>query len=490
MVLGGVHGASVSQMIDRASALVCAHSHSGPPDEATYDQYVRSASPALAVSGTLLQTPTPTVLETREQAVVVVSDDGTIIGVETAESDAGRSALGAAAQTVTLQPTQRLLPGLIDTHIHAPQWPQLGTGLDIPLERWLFEYTFPLEARYADEAFAREVWGQMVPTLLAHGTTTAVYFATVHEQATLLLAKACLQHGQRAYVGRVAMDHPEGTPEWYRDIDARAGLEASTRSIDQIRSLHDPLGLVHPIITPRFIPACSDELLQALGNLAEQSGVLVQTHCSESDWEHQYVIDRHGCSDTESLDRFGLLRRGTVLAHGNHLGDNDLAHIKQVGAGVAHCPLSNSYFAGSVFPTRRAQALGVHVGIGSDVSGGAHPGLLPQCAMAVTVSRMFEDGVDARLPADRRGVVGSRIDTIAAFHLATKGGADLLDAPLGLLEAGRKFDAIVVDLDRPLSPLRAWDGLDNEERIFEKIVRLASPADISRVFVAGQTVNR
>ena len=454
-----------------------------------YDSQVTIRRPALAVSGTLLQTPTPQSLEVREHIVVAVDDRGAVIGVHAAESDAGRAAVSSAAATLALTNAQRLLPGLIDTHIHAPQWPQLGTGLDIPLERWLFEYTFPLESRYADPAFASDVWQQMVPTLLAHGTTTAVYFATVHEAATLLLAETCLQHGQRAYVGRVAMDHPEGTPEWYRDADARAGLESSARSIEQIRALHDPLGLVEPIITPRFIPACSDELLRSLGSLAEQTGVLVQTHCSESDWEHQYVIERHGCTDTESLARFGLLRRSTVLAHGNHLSEVDLGTIAAVGAGVAHCPLSNSYFAGAVFPTRRAQGLGVHVGIGSDVSGGAHPGLLPQCAMAVTVSRMFDDGVDAALATERRGVPGSRIDTVSAFHLATKGGADLLGAPLGLIEKGRSFDAIVVDLDRPLSPLRAWTGIDNEERIFEKIVRLAAPADISRVFVAGQTVS-
>lgn len=459
-------------------------------ESSAYDRRVTARRPALAVSGTLLQTPTPLGLDVRAQVVVAVDDSGTILDVLPADSDAGRAALDAAVDVLELSSSQRLLPGLIDTHIHAPQWPQLGTGLDIPLERWLFEYTFPLEARYADPAFARDVWQQMVPTLLSHGTTTAVYFATVHEEATLSLAKACLEHGQRAYVGRVAMDHPEGTPEWYRDTDAQSGLAASARSIEQIRALQDPLGLVHPIITPRFIPACSDALLHALGDLAERSGVLVQTHCSESDWEHQYVIDRHGCTDTESLARFGLLRRGTVLAHGNHLGDADFAAIAGAGAGVAHCPLSNSYFAGAVFPTQRAHELGVHVGIGSDVSGGAHPGLLPQCAMAVTVSRMLDDGVAAGQAPDVRGVAGSRIDTVAAFHLATKGGADLLGAPLGLIEQGRSFDAIVVDLDRPLSPLRAWPGIDNEERVFEKIVRLASPADISRVFVAGRMVSR
>jgi guanine deaminase len=440
------------------------------------------------VSGTLLQTPAPDLLEVRRDVVIAVGADGTILGVHPAGSAEAHAASADAEAHVRLRPGQRLLPGLIDTHIHAPQWPQLGTGLDIPLEQWLFEYTFPLESKYADDEFAQDVWDHMVPTLLAHGTTTAVYYGTVHERATLRLAQTCLRHGQRAWVGRVAMDHPEGTPDWYRDTDAAEGVAASARSIEAIRSLDDPLDLVEPIITPRFIPACTDELLGGLGALARTTGVLVQTHCSESDWEHGYVIERHGITDTESLFRLGLLRRGTVLAHGNHLGDGDLDLIEEVGAGVAHCPLSNAYFAGAVFPTKRALAKGVHVGLGSDVSGGAQPGLLPQCAMAVTATRIGEDGVDADRPAAERGLPGTRIDTVAALHLATLGGADILGAPLGLIAEGRQFDAIVVDVDRAGSPLRWWDGIDTEERIVEKIVRLATPADISGVWVAGRRV--
>lgn len=435
-----------------------------------------------------MQTTSPDGLDIRRDVIVAVAESGTILGVHPAESAEARAASADAATHVRLRPGQRLLPGLIDTHIHAPQWPQLGTGLDIPLEQWLFDYTFPLESRYADEEFAQDVWNHMVPALLSHGTTTAVYYSTIHEAATLALARTCLAYGQRAYVGRVAMDHPEGTPEWYRDPDAASGIAASTRSIEAIRALDDPLDLVHPIITPRFIPACTDDLLSGLGALARTTGALVQTHCSESDWEHGYVIDRHGITDTESLLRFGLLRRGTVLAHGNHLGDSDFALIEEVGAGVAHCPLSNAYFAGGVFPTKKALALGVHVGLGSDVSGGAHPGLLPQCAMAVTATRIGEDGVDVAMPAAERGLPDSRIDTVAALHLATRGGAELLGAPLGSITEGRQFDAIVVDVDRVGSALKWWDGLDTEERIVEKIVRLATPAEISSVWVAGRRV--
>jgi guanine deaminase len=443
---------------------------------------------ALVVRGTVYQAPTPHSLEVLEDVVVAVNALGVIRAVHAADSADGRDAISGALHLVELSSSQRLLPGLIDTHIHAPQWPQLGTGLDIPLDKWLFEYTFPLEARYADAGFADDVWNRMVPTLLRHGTTTAVYYGTVHNEATARLASACVRYGQRAFVGRVGMDHEQGTPEWYRDSSASAGLAASAQSIDEIRAIDAGAGLVQPIITPRFAPACSDELLNGLGDLAASSGVLVQTHCSESDWEHGYAFERFGVSDTVALQRFGLIRDHSVLAHGDHLGDSDLAILAAVGAGVAHCPLSNAYFANAVFPLRRALANGVRVGLGSDVAGGAHPGLLPQCGHAVTASRYLEDGVHAGLAADIRGVTESRVDAVTAFYVATAGGADLVGINSGVLKPGNVFDAIVVDTDSRMSGLHFYEDIDNHERLFEKIVRLAGPEDFTSVWVDGQRV--
>ncbi|MFP5489549.1 MAG: amidohydrolase family protein, partial [Acidimicrobiia bacterium] len=367
-----------------------------------------------------------------------------------------------------------LIPGLVDTHFHAPQWPQLGTGLDLPLERWLFEHTFPLEARFADEAYATRVWEAMVPSLLAQGTTTAVYHASVHEAATTALAAACIRHGQRAFVGRVAMDHPDGTPAWYRDASATAAVEASARSIEAIRSLVDPLGLVEPIVTPRFIPACTDAALTGLGELAAATGARVQTHCSESDWEHGHVLERCGRTDAHALDGFGLVRDHTVLAHATHLTDTDRSLLAARGAGVAHCPLSNVYFANRPFPTRRALDAGVRLGLGTDVAGGPSPSLLAQCGHAVAASqRLVDDGDPA-----------ARIDTATAFWMATAGGAELLGIPAGLLAPGRQFDAVAVSLDR----LGTDPDLDGPERVFEKLVRLAGRSDITRVWVAGHHV--
>jgi guanine deaminase len=438
----------------------------------------------MIVVGDVLQTPTPDALQHLAGVAVTVDEAGVITAVGpshelTVDSDV----------VVALEPGQFLLPGLVDLHVHAPQWPQLGTGLDLPLERWLFEHTFPLEARYGDPVFAAAVWTDLVATLLRHGTTTAAYFAANDEASAVTLAAECLARGQRAFVGRVAMDHPEGTPEWYRDEGASAGVDASARSIDAIRALDGGRDLVRPIVTPRFAPACSDALLEGLGELAAASGAIVQTHCSESDWAHAYALERFGVTDTVALDRVGLVGPGTILAHANHVTDDDATIVAARRALIAHCPLSNAYFANAALPARRLLDRGVAIGLGTDVAGGASPGLLGQCQHAVTMSRVLTDGVDVARPPASRGVPGSVLDIVTAFWMATVGGADAVGLPVGLLAPGRRFDAIVVDTSRPGAAVRRWPGIDDDPAVvFEKIVRLAGPADIAAVWVDGRQV--
>lgn len=96
------------------------------------------------------------------------------------------------------------MPGLIDCHIHAPQMPNIGLGLDRELLAWLDEYTFPMEAQYEDAAFAAHVYEKVVRRTLANGTTLAAYFATNHYRSSVLLAREAVRHGQRAFVGKVS----------------------------------------------------------------------------------------------------------------------------------------------------------------------------------------------------------------------------------------------------------------------------------------------
>lgn len=222
------------------------------------------------------------------------------------------------------------------------------------------------------------------------------------------------------------------------------------------------------------MPACTDAALTGLGELAAATGVRVQTHCSESDWEHAYVLDRCGTTDAHALDAAGLVRDHTVLAHATHLDDDDRRLLAARGAGVAHCPLSNVYFANRPFSARRALDAGVRVGLGTDVAGGPSPSLLGQCSHAVAASQRLVDTGDA----------SARIDTATAFWMATAGGADLLGIDAGVLAPGRHFDAVAVSI----AGLGVDPDLDDDARVFEKLVRLAGPADVRRVWVGGRDV--
>lgn len=382
-----------------------------------------------------------------------------------------------------------LMPGLVDLHIHAPQWPQLGKALDEPLEVWLQKYTFPLEARYADLDFAEAVYRDLVRTLLAHGTTTAVYFATTHVEASVALARICLDEGQRAFVGKVAMDDPDQCPAYYRDENAQTALEDTRRFIERVRALAGgDDALVRPIITPRFIPSCTDTLLEGLGRLASETGCLVQTHCSESDWEKDFVKARYGRTDSEVLRDFDLLREHTVLAHSNFVTESDLEIIRDAGGAVAHCPLSNFYFANAVFPLRRALEMNVRAGLGTDVSGGHSPSVLDGCRHALSASRASCGGVDPALPAGKRGVAGKPVTVAEAFWLATAGGGEALGLPIGKFAPGFHFDAVLVDTGGEASPMKIWPGLDTLEETAAKIVLNAGRADIARVWVEGREV--
>ncbi|MFU0504436.1 guanine deaminase [Pseudaminobacter sp. NGMCC 1.201702] len=444
------------------------------------------------ICGTAFHAPQRGAVEALEEVLIAIDASGSIseivrkdqVGFDEMKAEARRD-----GRLMQLADNQFLLPGFVDLHIHAPQWPQLGKALDVPLEVWLQKYTFPLEARYADVDFAREVYGELVDELLANGTTTAVYFATIHMEASLALAEICLEKGQRAFVGKVAMDDQDQCPVGYRDRDAETAVAEMREFIRRVRALStgaDPL--VQPIITPRFIPSCTDTLLKALGEVAAETGCLVQTHCSESDWERDFVKARCGKTDTEVLADFGLLRHSTILAHSNFVTDDDLTLIRHADAAVAHCPLSNVYFAGAVFPLRAALDRNIHVGIGSDVSGGHSPSILDGCRHALSAARTREGGVDPSLAAADRGVANSAISVAEAFWLATAGGGEALGSPVGKFVPGYKFDALLIDLDVPASNVRRWPALDSLEDVFQKIVLNATRSNIVRTWVNGELV--
>jgi len=385
---------------------------------------------------------------------------------------------------------QYFLPGFIDLHVHAPQWAQAGTALDIPLYDWLNTYTFPIESKFSDLDFAKNVYQDVVSTLIANGTTTALYFATVHKEASFLLAEICAEKGQRGLVGKVVMDNPEQTPDYYRDADTQTALADTEEFILAVKELAKSTKQgVYPVVTPRFIPSCTNEALKGLGALAAKYDTYVQSHCSESDWEHGYVLERFHKNDAFALHDFGLLREKSVMAHCNFLDDHDAELFAETGTAVCHCPISNAYFANSVIPIAHLHSKGVEIGLGSDISGGFSPSLFDNARQAVMSSRMLEDGVNTSLPAEERGVPHSSITINEAFYFATAGGGESVSLPIGRLKENYAWDVQIIDTTLSSAKLPLYDVNENLNDVFQKIMYLVRSENIREVWVQGEKVH-
>ncbi len=384
-----------------------------------------------------------------------------------------------------LTDSEVMLPGFVDLHIHASQWPQAGTALDKPLETWLGEYTFPLEAKFKDLKFAEEVYGDVVRTTLKHGTTTAMYLATVDREPSLLLARLCGETGQRGLVGKVVMDDPDSNPEFYRDASPEKAVYETERFINEVLEIQRVYKQkVYPVVTPRFIPCCTSEALAGLGKLAYKYDAHVQTHCSESDWAHQFVKEKYGMNDAQALDSFGLITDKTIIAHAPFLEPDDLKLIAYKKTTIAHSPLSNAYFANSVLPFRDFSSKGVNIGMATDISGGYSPSMYKAVRQAVISSRMLQEGVNPSLPRDERGKACSAITINNAFYSATVAGGTALNLPIGKLEKGYSFDVQILSTEN----IPQFYKEKTPEDLLHKILLLSESSDIKEVWVQGRRV--
>ena len=443
------------------------------------------------IKASFFHSPTYGDIEFLEHAILLVSDNGIISEIIRKEDENYQQILNQYSHESNFIDFKDkvLLPGFIDLHIHAPQWPQAGLALDDELSHWLNSFTFPLESKYKDINYAREVYTNLVKKLLANGTTSAMYFGTIHNESTLELAKICANLGQRGFVGKVVMDDETMNPDFYRDNSTKEAIENTERFINDVQKLSKnvPQG-VYPVITPRFVPSCTDDALLELGKLAKKYNCYVQSHCSESDWEHNFVLERFGKRDTEVLDHFGLLTDKSIMAHGNFINSGDADIFKKNKSSVCHCPISNSYFANAVLPVNKLKKHGLNICLGTDISGGFSPSLYDNIKHTVMASRMLNDGVDNSLKANCRGNNDSKVSVFEAFYLATTGGGEALKLPLGLFKEGYICDFQVIDINTSTNKLPNY--LDNEEdkHLLQKILYLSTSENIREVWVQGKQI--
>lgn len=363
-----------------------------------------------------------------------------------------------------------IIPGLVDLHVHAPQYTYRGLGMDKELLDWLQTYAFPEESRYEDPDYAERAYRIFVEKMRTNATTRACIFATAHVPATLLLMEMLEKSGLITYVGKVSMDRNAPAPlcEESPAVAAAAVEKWLKTSLKKYKN-------TKPMLTPRFIPSCTDNLLTSLGRFQKKYHVPVQSHLSENLSEIAWVRELCPYSSDygEAYEHFGLFggNAPTVMAHGVWPGKREFARIKERGVYIAHCPQSNTNIASGIAPVRQYLDAGIHIGLGSDVAGGSSDSIFRAMVDAIQVSKLrwrliTQD--DAPITLDE------------AFYMATAGGGEFF-GKVGKFEEGYEFDAVVLD-DENLPTPREFS---THERL-ERIVYLGDDRNIAAKFVAGR----
>ena len=366
-----------------------------------------------------------------------------------------------------------IIPGLVDLHIHAPQYSFRGLGMDMELLEWLETNTFPEEARYESLEYAQKAYRIFSDNMRKSATTRACIFGTVHRDATLLLMDLMEKTGLDTMVGKVNMDR--NCPDYIIEETE----ESAGETLEWIRDvLHRKYKNTQPILTPRFIPSCTDELMEELKKLQIRYGLPLQSHLSENKGEIAWV--RELCPWAEfygdAYDRFGLFGADcpTVMAHCVYSGEQEIERMKENGVFIAHCPESNMNVSSGIAPVRAYLERGLHVGLGSDVAGGSTENLFRAMAHAVQASKLRWRIADDSLEA---------LTAEEVFYMASKGGGAFF-GKVGSFEKGYDFDAVVLDDTRLAHP----QTLDVRSRL-ERMIYLADEREIRAKYVKGNEIN-
>ncbi len=366
-----------------------------------------------------------------------------------------------------------IIPGMVDLHLHAPQFAFAGLNMDMELLQWLDNNAFCEEAKYSDLAYAKKAYSIFTDSIKNSATTRACIFATIHKKATELLMELMEKSGLISFVGKVNMDR--NSIKNLCEESAQASALATEGLIIETLCKYDN---TKPIITPRFIPSCSDELMQKLGDLQKKYNLPVQSHLSENLDEIQWV--RELCPDAKSYadayDRFGLLGKDakTIMAHCVHLSDDEMALLKENGVFVAHCPASNTNLRSGIAPIKKLLDNNLKIGLGSDVAGGETLSMFSAIVETIKVSKLYKRLVDKDVPA---------LTFENAFYLATKGGGEFF-GKVGSFEKGYEFDAIVIDD----SVLPHPQQLNVRQRVERSVYLSADLTGIKAKFVNGKQI--
>ena len=363
-----------------------------------------------------------------------------------------------------------IVPGLVDLHIHAPQYTFRGTGMDLELMDWLQQQAFPEEARFADPDYARRAYAIFADELKQSATTRAVVFATRHGDTTDILMEKLEETGLVSFVGKVNMDQNAPAPLVEKSA---AASEADTLAWLDRTTGH--FARTMPILTPRFIPSCSRPLLEALGKIKRERALPLQSHLSENPEEIAFVKELFPEEPTygHCYERYGLLE-GSIMAHCVYSAPEEVRLLKQRGVFVAHCPASNTNIASGIAPVRNYLDGGLRVGLGTDVAGGHTGSMFRAITDAIQVSKLYWRLVDKKCKP---------LTFAEAFYLATLGGGAFF-GKVGSFAPDYAFDALVLDE----SAMPHWSDFDPRQRLERYAYLAAAGRDLTAKFVAGKQI--
>ena len=364
-----------------------------------------------------------------------------------------------------------IIPGLIDLHIHAPQYAFRGMGMDMQLLDWLNTYAFKEEGKYRDLEYAKKQYSKFVSDVKNSATTRLSIFATLHKDATIMLMDMLEEAGIKAYVGKVNMDR--NSPEFLIEDT----LKSKEDTIEWLEDTKDRYKNIKPILTPRFIPSCTDNLMEEIKQINNIYNIPVQSHLSENKSEIEWVAELHPDTKNyaEAYDKYNLFGKNnkTIMAHCVHCPDDELELIKQNNVVVAHCPQSNANLTSGIAPIKNMLNMGINVGLGSDIAAGSSLSIFRAMSDAVQVSKL------------RESLTGQKNQTLTlteVFYLGTKGGGKFF-GDVGSFEKGYEFDAVVLN-DKSFGDN---NDFTLKERL-ERIIYLSDDRNIVAKYVAGNKI--
>lgn len=417
------------------------------------------------LKGDICYSKSLTELETMEQGFLVCKD-GVVEGVYQELPEEYREI------PVKDYGKQLIIPGLVDLHMHAPQYTYRGLHMDLELLEWLNNYTFPAEAKYEDPEYARKTYQGFVDRMVKSATTRACIFGTIHVEATLILMELLEEAGLHTMVGKLNMDR--NSPDYLRETSARKSAEDTVRWVQEAQKRFRNS---KPILTPRFTPSVTDEVMEELKKIQKEFHLPFQSHLSENRGEIEWVKELcpYAKYYGQAYSHFGLFGGDcpTVMAHCIYSCEEEIRDMKEQGVYIAHCPESNMNVVAGIAPVRRYLEEGLHVGLGSDVAGGATENLFTAMMHAIQVSKLRWRLVDDTL---------APLTVPEVFYMATKGGGEFF-GNVGSFEKGYEFDAVILDD----SEIPNQAGLTIPERL-ERFIYLNQEKDVKAKYVAGKQV--